>query len=163
MNTNTNHIEAAAATAVGGSVIAADWFNMLDRGLHFALAVCGLCWWVRLWLKNPNVPPPGSPRSGKWKPPIKLLLLSLLCCYGCASVKVSIFEEKDGTKQTTVRAFTLFDAKSELAKLRTTSTDKTQGVTLSGLVQESNGSNVVNLVESAVSAAVSAAVKSVKP
>ena len=60
---------------------------------------------------------------------------------------------------TVVRASTLFDSKSELAKLSSGQTDKSQKVSIGSLNQESSGSNAVNLVESVVGAAVRAAVR----
>ncbi len=163
MNTQTNQVsEAAAATAVGATAIAADWFNLVDRGMHFLLAVAGLVWWIRLWWNNPKQPPPSAPDGG-FKPTIKLLALALLFNCSCSSLKVDILETQDGTKTSTIRVRTLFDAKSELAKLRTSATDKTQSVTLSGLSQESNSTNLVEIIDRAVSAAVTAGVKAAKP
>jgi hypothetical protein len=66
------------------------------------------------------------------------------------------------TVTTTIRARTFFDAKSELARLRTTQTDKTQGVTLGALGQETSGTNTVELLERVVRGAVSGAVGAVK-
>ena len=60
---------------------------------------------------------------------------------------------------TVVRASTLFDSKSELAKLSSGQTDKSQKVSIGLLNQESSGSNAVSLVESVVGAAVRAAVR----
>ena len=60
---------------------------------------------------------------------------------------------------TVVKATTLFDSKSELAKLSSGQTDKSQKVSIGALNQESSGTNAVNLVESVVGAAVRAAVK----
>ena len=111
-----------------------------------------------------HTPDPPAGTGGGWKPKIKLLVfIPLVFCLGCASVKVEIVETKDGAKQTTIRARTFFDAKSELAKLRTSATDKTQTVNLSGLNQESSGTNVVEIIDRAVSAAVSAGIKAAKP
>lgn len=54
----------------------------------------------------------------------------------------------DGTvRHTELRASTIWDAKSELAKARTTMTDKTQGVSVSGLAQESSSTGVVQVIK----------------
>jgi len=66
----------------------------------------------------------------------------------------------DGTvRETDIRARTFWDSKSDLAKLRASMTDKTQGITIGSLGQESSGSNATTLIESVVRAAVGAAVK----
>jgi hypothetical protein len=63
---------------------------------------------------------------------------------------------------TKIRARTFFDAKSDLAKLRTTQTDKTQGVSIGGLGQETSGTNAVELIDRVVRAAVAGAVSAAK-
>ena len=60
---------------------------------------------------------------------------------------------------TRVSAGTLLDSMSELSKLSSGQTDKSQKVALGSLNQESSGSNAVGFVESVVGAAVRAAVK----
>ncbi len=94
-----------------------------------------------------------------------ILSLLTLLLPGCASVTTDQTETNDAgyTRHTKFKARTFFDSKNELAKTRTTMTDKTQGVAISGLEQESSGSNVVALTERVVSAAVSAAIKSAAP
>lgn len=64
---------------------------------------------------------------------------------GCSTLTADI---EEGDKRTHLRVQTFFDAKSELAKAHTTSTDKTQSVSVSGLAQEASGSNVVSIAES---------------
>jgi hypothetical protein len=86
---------------------------------------------------------------------------------GCASVRIEQSETvaPDGEsieRNTKFRANTFFDSKNELAKARTTMTDKTQGVAISGLEQESSGSNAVSLAEKVVEGAVRGAVKAAK-
>jgi len=60
---------------------------------------------------------------------------------------------------TKVNAGTFFDSKSELTKLNSGQTDKSQKVSLGSLNQESSDSNAVSFAESVVGAAVRAAVK----
>ena len=55
---------------------------------------------------------------------------------------------------TVIRSLTFFDSKSELAKLSSGQTDKSQKVSIGSLNQEASGSNAVNLVESGGGAAV---------
>ena len=92
-----------------------------------------------------------------------LALVLVLAFTGCARVTIKQTEDTNGQRATTFRATTFFDSHNELAKARTTMTDKSQGVSVSGLDQESSGTNATALVNAAVSAAVGAAVKSVVP
>lgn len=82
-------------------------------------------------------------------------LLPLLLA-GC-SVLSTTQTDTDG-RTTRTRAITFFDSKSELAKLNTTNTEKTQSVSVSGLSQTSSGTNAVDLAERIIAAAVRAAV-----
>lgn len=52
-----------------------------------------------------------------------------------------------------VKAGTLLDSKSELAKLSSGQTDKSQKVSIGALSQESSGSNALSFAESVVGAA----------
>ena len=60
---------------------------------------------------------------------------------------------------TLVSAGTLLDSKSEVTKLNSGQTDKSQKVSIGSLNQESSGSNAVSFAESVVGAAVRAAMK----
>ena len=60
---------------------------------------------------------------------------------------------------TVVKAATLFDSKSELAKLSSGQTDTSQKVSIGSLSQESSATNAATLIEAAVGAAVRAAVR----
>ena len=92
-----------------------------------------------------------------------LSLLAVLCFCGCSTFTSSQTVERDGeTVTTTIRARTFFDGRSELAKLRTTQTEKTQGVTLGALGQETSATNVVELFDRVVRAAVAGAVSAAK-
>lgn len=68
---------------------------------------------------------------------------------------------KDGVTErvTRVSAGTLLDSKSELTKLNTGQSDKSQKVSIGSLNQESSGSNALSFAETVVGAAVRAAVK----
>ena len=88
-----------------------------------------------------------------------LLLLLALPLVGCARFNSTIYEGPDGDKETRVTAWTLWDSKSELSKLSSGQTDKSQKVTLGALNQESSATNALSFAESVVGAAVRAAVK----
>lgn len=92
--------------------------------------------------------------------------LSLILLVGCAHFSsTQVKTEKDGSVTTSHQVVTtFFDAKSDISKLRASTTDKTQGLTVGGINEEASGTNANALAESVVSAAVSAAVKStIKP
>lgn len=90
------------------------------------------------------------------------LALLALALAGCATQRTTLTERVDAegayTKTTEIQTRTFFDSKSELARLKTSSTDKTQSVGLDGLKQEASGSNATALAEQVVSAAVRAAI-----
>jgi hypothetical protein len=73
-----------------------------------------------------------------------LVLLS-----GCARFHSEQVETgTDGTQRTThIYVLTLFDAHSDLTKLRATTTDKTQGLSLAGLSENASGTNFVRVLE----------------
>lgn len=87
----------------------------------------------------------------------------LILTSGCARFTSTVTERTlpDGVTErvTVVKAATLFDSKSELAKLSSGQTDKSQKVSIGSLSKESSATNAVNLVESVVGAAVRAAMK----
>jgi hypothetical protein len=82
----------------------------------------------------------------------KILCLSLLAFCGCAQLSSrqteTIAPDGSSTRVTRLRVTTFFDAKSEIAKLRSTTTDKTQGLTVGGLSEGSSGTNAVNAIKS---------------
>ena len=97
-----------------------------------------------------------------------LILVTLAVCVlsGCSRLSIEQVESaplNDVKKTTSLRAWTFFDAKSELAKARTTMTEKTQGVSVSGLTQESSGSNAVQVLRIVVEAAAAGATKGIVP
>lgn len=74
------------------------------------------------------------------------------------------YDTETGTKRvrtitTRASAYTLFSARSSLAKWKASQTDKTQGATVGDLNQESSATNETATIERIVSAAVGAAVK----
>ncbi len=85
--------------------------------------------------------------------------LSLLAC-GCAVFTTTQIEavKTDGAKivTTRVRAGTLFDSKSDLAKFKATQTDKTQSAAVGALSQEASGTNAVAFLEALAKVAAAA-------
>jgi hypothetical protein len=81
---------------------------------------------------------------------------------GCASFVIEQEETADGSRYTRLQGTTFFDSGNTLQKARTTMTDKTQGLSLSGFDQESAGSNAVSLAEKVVESAVRGAVTGAK-
>lgn len=85
---------------------------------------------------------------------MKILLLVLFAFSGCARLSSRQTETQllVGTNIVTTRitkltVTTLWDAHSEVAKLRSTTTDKTQGLTVGGLVEGSSGTNTVQALK----------------
>ena len=93
-----------------------------------------------------------------------LLVVSLAAlAVGCARFKSTVTERHapagSTERVTQVSAGTLLDSKSELSKLNSGQTDKSQKVAIGSLNQESSGSNALSFAETVVGAAVRAAVK----
>lgn len=85
---------------------------------------------------------------------MKFKLIALACAAvlcGCANLTSTQTEtiNADGssTRTTTLRITTLFDAKSKLQDLKSSTTDKVQELTVGSLTESSNGSNVVQVLK----------------
>jgi hypothetical protein len=93
-----------------------------------------------------------------------LLLTGLLLC-GCSTFHSQQIERApDGTTRTTdVTASTFFDSRSDLSKLRASTTDKSQTTSIGGLDQSSSSTNINTLLDTVISSAVQAGAKAVKP
>jgi hypothetical protein len=105
-----------------------------------------------------------SEEVGAAKPqsvPVKLMCFFLLSwgVTGCAQFHSYQKESKpDGSIVEQRHSVTTFlDGKSEIAKLRASTTDKTQGLTVGGISEESSSQVVETIIKAAVSAAASAA------
>ena len=86
---------------------------------------------------------------------LSILLLGLTSCAHFTSRQTET--APDGTQRVTrISVFTFFDAHNDLAKLRASTTDKTQGVTLAGLDQSASSTNTVEILRH-ISAIVGAA------
>ena len=92
-------------------------------------------------------------------PLIGILVLATGCARFTSTVTERTLPDGSNERVTVVRAVTLFDSKSELAKLSSGQTDKSQKVSIGSLNQESSATNAVSLIESVIGAAVRAAVK----
>ncbi len=68
---------------------------------------------------------------------------------GCARFHSQQLEgQPDGsTRKTDIYVLTLFDAHSDLTKLRASTTDKTQGMSLAGLSENASSTNFVHILE----------------
>ena len=89
---------------------------------------------------------------------LAVLLWLAFLLVGCAVFSSQQVETAtDGTKrETRIRVYTLFDAQSDLTKLRATTTDKQQGMTLAGLSESSSSTNaayMLHLIAQIVAAA----------
>lgn len=54
----TNHLEAATATTATVTAGVAAWMAQADHVIHTLTGVFMLIWWLRLWLKKPEIKPP---------------------------------------------------------------------------------------------------------
>ncbi len=88
-------------------------------------------------------------------------MLALAFLIGCARFSShQTFKMPDGSvKEQRQTVTTFWDSKSEIAKLRASTTDKTQGLTVGSLNEEASSTNVVDIVERVVGAVVKAAIK----
>ena len=99
-----------------------------------------------------------------------LALAAGLCLAGCArftTTQTDLSYDDTGKPQrqvtTTVKATAFFAASSDLAKFKALQTDKTQSAAVGALNQRSDATNVVDLVERAIGAAVTASIKAAAP
>jgi type IV pilus biogenesis protein CpaD/CtpE len=90
---------------------------------------------------------------------VMLVSLVLALCSGCARFhSVQVQTKSDGTKTESRQTISTFwDSQSSIAKLRASTTDKTQGLTVGGFAEESQSSNVVNVIEAVTKGAVQGA------
>jgi len=96
---------------------------------------------------------------------LAVAIIFVVLLTGCARFHSEQIQTRiDGTKvESRQTILTFWDANSSVAKLRASTTEKTQGLTVGGYEAEATSTNVVDLVERIVGAAVSAAVKSSVP
>ena len=93
------------------------------------------------------------------------IMLLAFAFSGCSSVNIQQHEVMiDGTvRDSTVRQHSFMDGKSEINNTKTTMTDKTQGIGIGKMAQDSNGSNAVQVLRIVVEGAVSGAAKAIIP
>ncbi len=92
-----------------------------------------------------------------------ILLTFLTSCSTFKTTQTESYIDGKTNKITQVTIRTFFDANAELAKLRTTFTDKSQGITVGNLNETSSGSNAVNILSLIAEAAFKAGAASVIP
>lgn len=88
------------------------------------------------------------------------LWLAIVLSSGCARFHSEQIEaQTDGTKRTThIWVLTVLDAHSDLTKLRASTTDRTQGMSLAGLSENASSTNLVEILR-LISALAAAAAK----
>jgi hypothetical protein len=92
---------------------------------------------------------------------LMLLAIGVSClAVGCARFHSAQIQTKaDGTKtETRQSVVTFWDSQAQLAKLRASTTDKTQGLTVGGLNEEAASSNAVDVAGQIIGTAIRAAV-----
>lgn len=79
---------------------------------------------------------------------MKILTLSLALLCGCAHFSTDQQRiNPDGSKEITrVSISTVFDSHNEVGKLRTTMTEKSQGIGVGNISENSSSTNVVELI-----------------
>jgi len=104
-----------------------------------------------------------NPQSSQARPPAAplLLLLALVALCGCARFHSEQLQTKaDGTRlESRQTILTFWDGQANVAKLRASTTEKTQGLTVGSFSEEASSTNAVDLINGIVGAAVRAAVK----
>jgi len=110
---------------------------------------------------KPFLKPPCPPSAIR----IVGLVALLALCGGCARFhSVQIQTKLDGSHVESRQTITTFwDSQASIAKLRASTTDKTQGLTVGGFAEESSATNAVELIDRITRAAVSAAVNAAAP
>jgi uncharacterized protein YceK len=94
---------------------------------------------------------------------MKILLPFLVVLLaGCSTFHSEQTQSPDGTTKTIVQLRSFWDSRSELAKLKTTLTDKNQGVSIGAINQETTASNIVVLLQAIAAGAAEGAVRGVK-
>lgn len=96
---------------------------------------------------------------------ILALLPVVLLLGGCARVTITVDEtDIDGAfRVTRFSAYTFFESRSDLVKLKTTLTEKTQGLSIGSLNQESTATNLVPLAKAVAEGVSAGVVKSFVP
>jgi hypothetical protein len=156
--------------ATGSTV--ATWLTQADEILSFVVTVLTLVWWVRLWLKNPNVK---SPSDTMKKPTVQLLIVllaAIAAVTGCASIKHRMVDEvttyaTNGTrvvttKTTDSKASAFWDARQTIGQLKVAN-GKLHTLGLTDASQESTATNLVPMVEALAQGIASGLAKSLKP
>lgn len=120
------------------------------------LGIAGVTWGV-LHRRKPAPPVEPDARPGYVRAPGNILpFLAVVCCLssvilltaGCAHFSTTQDRtHPDGTKETThVFISTLFDSHNEVGKLRTTMTDKSQGIGVGSISENSSSTNLVEML-----------------
>ena len=171
VNSISNLVESAAATAVTGGLITATQLDLIHKWLGVLGLLLSAAWWIRLHLCHPAVNPPKddsqTPRSGvDSRLLLAPLLLTLFSAVGCTTQFTELHQYNEAgeiTARTYIKTRCFFDSKSDLAHLTTKNQDKSQTVGIDGLSQEASGTNAVALGKVIAQGIVEGLVKSAAP
>jgi hypothetical protein len=145
--------------AGGGALIAKGLLDdsQLEEGISAVMLLIGIVWGIKHRT-------PGAAAVAVRKGAIALLVIVAMLSPGCANFDSHQVQTKqDGTTtESHTKITTFFDSSTQIAKLRSSTTDKTQGLTVGGFSEESAGTNAVSLVERVSAAVVGAAISAAK-
>jgi len=144
--------EAVAATTTGAFAVTWSWIDQAHHVMQILLTIAGLAWWVRLWLSDPRLKPPGSDDRIKCEPMVVLFaVLVVLLTAGCAYHRPQMRTEERGTNglvrvvETSSPGWALWPATQDLQKERL-SNGKTQSIGVEGLNQDGGSTNVADTI-----------------
>jgi len=166
-------VGAAVSAGIQTGIIDATHFPAWFKGMAALVSVIGTAG-VGVFARDNNKTSEqvGAGHDDDNPPAAKILMLALfalglafvLLLTGCSSFRSEqVHTTADGSRIESRQHITTFwDSESKLSKLRISTTDKTQGLSVGSLSEESSGSNAVSLIKDVVGAAVESAVKGAK-
>jgi hypothetical protein len=144
--------EAVAATGLGVGAVAWSWVDQAHQIMQILVTLAGLAWWIRLWLSDPGLKPPGSDDRMKCEPMVVLFaVLMVLVTAGCAYHRPQLRSEERATNgvvrvvETSSPGWALWPATQDLTRERL-SNGKTQSIGVEGLTQDGGGTNVADTI-----------------
>lgn len=148
--------EALAATATGVAAVSWGWVDQANHVLQLLVTLAGFAWWVRLWIRKPELRPPGLPDDRQRCHPMVVLVavLFVLATAGCAYRRPQMETEERGTNgtvrivRTSSPTWALWPATQELNRERL-SNGKTQSIGSEGVTQETGATNVAETFDAA--------------
>lgn len=64
---NERLISPILATGATGASLSVSWMASAHEFMGVLVTALTLAWWIRLWLKNPNIKPPGNDEKSNRK------------------------------------------------------------------------------------------------